>query len=55
MTPEKEEIERMNWLCKHIQEEQDQQKFSELVSELNKLLEVKEHGLHREQHKPQSN
>jgi hypothetical protein len=53
MTPE--EIERMNCLCKRIQEEQDQQKFNELVSELNNLLKAKERGLHREQYKPQSN
>jgi hypothetical protein len=30
---------RINWLCKQIQEEQDQQKFIELVSELNALPE----------------
>jgi len=53
MTPE--EIERMNFLCKRIQEEQDQQKFSELVSELNTLLEAKERKLRPEQYEPQSN
>jgi hypothetical protein len=45
----------MNWLCKRIQEEQDQQKFNELVTELNALLEGKERRLQPELHKPQSN
>jgi hypothetical protein len=45
----------MNWLCKRIQEEQDQQKFNELMNELNTLLEGKERRLHPEQYKPQSN
>jgi hypothetical protein len=40
VTPE--EIERMNWLCNRIEEEQDQQRFNELVVELNTLLEWKE-------------
>ena len=53
MTPE--EIERMNWLCKRIQEEQDQQRFNELVVELNTVLERKERRLHPEPYKPQSN
>jgi len=53
MTPE--EAERMNWLCKRIQEEQDQRKFNELVNELNTLLEGKERRLQPELRKPQSN
>lgn len=39
MTPEEEE--RMNWLCKQIQTEKDQNKFSALVRELNELLAQK--------------
>jgi hypothetical protein len=38
MSPEGRE--RVNWLCKHIQEEKDQQTFNDLVSELSKLLEI---------------
>jgi hypothetical protein len=41
MTPE--EPEEMNRLCLAIQNEQDQAKFTELVRELNELLEKKEH------------
>jgi hypothetical protein len=33
-------LERVNWLCRHIQEEQDQQLFDELISELSGLLDV---------------
>jgi hypothetical protein len=52
MTPE--ETERMQWLCKRIKDEQDQQRFNELVVELNTLLEGKGRRLQPEQHKPQS-
>jgi hypothetical protein len=44
-----EEKERMNFLCKQIQVEQDETKFTELVSELNELLETKEHRLTEKQ------
>ena len=40
MTPE--EHERMNSLCKRIQEENDPKKFGGLVVELDKLLSTKE-------------
>ena len=40
MTPE--ERARIEWLCKQIQAEHDQQKFNDLVHELNQLLEKKE-------------
>lgn len=43
MTPE--ERERMMYLCKRIQEEQDHAKFMELIVELNDLLARKEHRL----------
>ena len=43
MTPE--ERERMNSLCKQIQNEKDHEKFTQLVIELNNLLERKESGL----------
>ncbi len=43
MTPE--ERERMNWLCQRIQDERDQKKFTDLVRELNDLLERKGHRL----------
>jgi hypothetical protein len=33
-----EQRERMEWLCQRIQEEHDQGKFTQLVSELNELL-----------------
>jgi hypothetical protein len=39
MTPE--ERERMHILCERIAKEQDQEKFSELVSQLNDLLDNK--------------
>jgi hypothetical protein len=40
MTPE--ETERVNWLIKQIQVEQDQKKFNALVHELNEILERKD-------------
>lgn len=39
MTPD--ERERMAILCERIAKEQNRQKFTELVQELNKLLELK--------------
>ena len=35
------ERERMNWLCRRIQEEKDPKQFNALVSELNHLLDEK--------------
>ncbi len=43
MTPE--ERERMNWLCKQIQEEKDHKTFSKLVQELDALFDKKEQRL----------
>jgi len=43
MTPE--ERERMNQLCERIQNEQNPQRFTKLVEQLNKLLETKEKRL----------
>jgi hypothetical protein len=37
-----EERERMNWLCKQIQDERDQNRFGQLIAELNELLAAKE-------------
>ena len=36
-----EERDRMNWLCKQIADEQDLEKFSELVRELDQLIAKK--------------
>jgi len=38
----REECERMNWLCKQIQEERDPNGFGQLIIELNELLAEKE-------------
>ena len=38
----REERERMNWLCKQIQEERDPNRFGQLIIELNELLAEKE-------------
>ena len=43
MTPE--EREKMNELCKSIQQEQDPDKFSRLIEQLNALVESKEDRL----------
>ena len=43
MSPE--ERERMHEICVKLQVEQDHKKFTELMSELNNLLERKEHRL----------
>jgi hypothetical protein len=40
MTPE--ERERMNWLCKQIQDETDPKRFGQLIAELNEVLAAKE-------------
>ena len=37
----REEKEKMDQLCRLIQTEKDQKKFSELIVELNKLLDKK--------------
>lgn len=50
VTPE--ERERMNGLCKQIQEEKDQKAFGELVSALDALLDKKEHRLSSDQTRP---
>jgi hypothetical protein len=43
MTPD--ERERMAILCERIAKEQDPQKFTEFVEQLNDLLKAKEHRL----------
>ena len=43
MTPDEKEL--MNKLCGQIAVERDHQKFTQLVDELDKLLERKEHRL----------
>lgn len=43
MTPE--EKDRLDSLCKQIQIERDPKKFSDLLAELNVLLEAKENRL----------
>jgi hypothetical protein len=45
LTPD--ERERMNALCERIAIEKDQQKFVQLIRELNDLLERKQHRLER--------
>jgi hypothetical protein len=45
MTPE--ERERMNELCRQIQDEKDHQKFSSLIEELNRLLAKKDERLEK--------
>lgn len=47
MTPE--ERERLNELCRKVQQEQDPGKFDESVRELNELLEQKHETIHPEQ------
>jgi len=37
-----EECERMNWLCKQIQDERDPNRFGQVIAELNELLAAKE-------------
>ena len=41
MTPD--ERERMTTLCQRIASEQDREKFTQLVKELNDLLSLKDH------------
>ncbi len=48
MTPE--ERERMNRLCAQIQVEQDHNKFTQLIAELNSLFETKERRLDERDH-----
>jgi hypothetical protein len=45
MTPE--ERERMNELCRQIQDEKGQKKFSALIEELNQLLANKDERLEK--------
>jgi len=45
VTPDEKEL--MNKLCGQIAVERDHQKFTQLVDELDKLLERKEHRLER--------
>jgi hypothetical protein len=52
MTPE--ERDRMHWLCKQIEVEQDPKVFSDLANELDELLVRKEQRLIQQQN-PQSN
>lgn len=47
MTPE--ERERMTTLCQRIAIEQDRDKFTQLVKDLNDLLSVKDHRLEEKQ------
>jgi hypothetical protein len=52
VTPD--ERERMHTLCERIAKEQDQKKFSELVSQLNDLLDDKGQRLEPSSTKPAS-
>jgi hypothetical protein len=47
MTPEVRE--QMNRLCERIQVEQDHEQFIKLVTQLNELLDRKEHRLDSDQ------
>lgn len=49
MTPE--ERDRMSSLCQRIATEQDRDKFTQLVKELNDLLSQKDHRLEEKQNK----
>jgi len=49
VTCDPEERERFTWLCEQIQIERDPVKFSELVNELNDLLEAKQDRLSEKQ------
>jgi uncharacterized protein with von Willebrand factor type A (vWA) domain len=49
VTPEEREL--MGRLCHRIATEQDRDKFTELVRELNDLLSVKDHRLEEKQKK----
>jgi len=49
MTPE--EREKMNEICKRIQNEKNPEAFDKMVRELNDLLEIKHERIHPE-HKP---
>lgn len=53
MTPK--ERERMNSLCKQIQHEKDDEKFAQLVTELNNLLYRKDSSLGPQLDTPMSN
>jgi hypothetical protein len=53
MTPE--ERERLRILCDQIAKEQNRDKFTELVLELNDLLERKEHRMETRANKPDWN
>ena len=53
MTPE--ERERMRILCDQIAKEQNRDKFTNLVLELNDLLEHKEHCMETHANKPDWN
>jgi hypothetical protein len=46
VTPE--ERERMNEICRRVQEEKDPEIFDQLVRELNDLLETKHERIHPE-------
>jgi hypothetical protein len=46
VTPE--ERERMNQICRRVQEEKDPEIFDQLVRELNDLLETKHERIHPE-------
>ena len=51
MSPE--ERERVNKFCAQVQVEQDRQRFTELINELNRILERKEQRLEeRESQQP---
>ena len=52
MTPE--ELERMNWLCNRIQEENEPEQFDKLVAELNNHIEAKHEGIAEATTKPDS-
>jgi hypothetical protein len=53
MTPD--EREKMHILCQRIAVEKDRQKFTELVDQLNELLEQKEARLERAGKPPANN
>jgi hypothetical protein len=46
VTPE--ELERMNWLCNRIQEENEPEVFDKLVAELNNHIEAKHERINAE-------
>jgi hypothetical protein len=53
MTPD--EVERMKVLCQQIETEKNHDRFTQLIAELNELLERKQHRLDRSSRRQNQN